>query len=482
MTELMRTERKASRASAASGCASLLPLIAAVLLLCGLRGSASAQRSELERFIHRKVLANGLVVIVVENHGVPLVTVEAIVKNGAFTQSPEYEGLAHMYEHMFFKANDDYPDPDGVMSRASMLGAIFNAETHEEEVNYYLTLPSDSLDGGLRLLSSALQKPRFLATELASEKQVVLGEYDRAESEPFWHLDQAMSKALWGGAFSRKNTIGSRGVIQRVTPDQMRTIQRRYYVPNNTALIIAGDVTPTDAIARAERLFGSWQRGDDPFVTDPIPPVPPLVRDAGVFVEQDVGAATVFIQWQGPSVSADAQSTFVADVFSDYLNLPGSEFQRRLVDSGLWQGRVVVNYYTLDHVGPITVSGQTTPDKLREALPAMIRELKRVAEPGYFTAEKLEEVKAHRATDSAFGRERTSGFSHTLGFWWSVIGLDYYFNYVDEMARQRPTDLVQYARRYILDKPHVIGVLLSPEARRRTAISQDELVRLGTWR
>ncbi len=401
MTELMRTERKRDHTLGASGSIRLLLGIAAILVLGNSsRCRAEAQRTELERFIHRKVLPNGLEVIVVENHGVPLVTVEAVVKNGAFTQTPEYEGLAHLYEHMFFKANDDFPDPDGVMVRASMLGAIFNAETHEEEVNYYLTLPSDSLEGGLELLNSALRKPRFLATELAREKQVVLGEYDRAESEPFWHLDQAMSAALWGSEFSRKNTIGNRGVIARVTPDQMRTIQRRYYVPNNTALIVAGDINPSDALARAERLFASWPRAADPFAADPIPPIPPLVRDAGVVVEKDVGAASVLIQWHGPSVSKDPQSTFAADVFSDYLNLAGSEFQRRLVDSGLWQG-VLVNYYTLDHVGPITVSGQTSPEKLREAIPAMMRELKRVTEPGYFTEEKLEEVKAHRATDSA---------------------------------------------------------------------------------
>jgi predicted Zn-dependent peptidase len=62
-----------------------------------------------------------------------------------------------------------------------------------------------------------------------------------------------------------------------------------------------------------------------------------------------------------------------------------------------------------------------------------------------------------------------------------VVGLDYYFRYVDEMARQTPADLVRYAQRYILARPHVTGVLLSPDNRRRTAISQDELARLAAW-
>jgi zinc protease len=485
------TERKSQRRFAASGgrLRGVLRRVTLLLPLAAIVGSAlsaaavraDAQRTELERFIQRRVLANGLEVIVIENRGVPLVTIEAVVKNGSFTQTSGDEGLAHLYEHMFFKANGDYPRPDGVMNRASGLGAIFNAETHEEKVNYYLTIPSDSLDGGLRLLSSALQRPLFLEPELAAEKVVVLGEYDRNESEPFFHFNQAMGQTLWRHAFPQKNTIGRREVLANVTTEQMRTIQQRYYVPNNTALIIAGDVAPDAAFSRAEQLFGAWPRSADPFVAHPVPPVPPLVRDTALIVEQDVGSVTVMLQWHGPSVGKDPAATFTADVFSDYLNLEGSSFQSRLVDSGLWQG-VLVNYYTLDQVGPITVSGQTTPAKLREALPALMRELQRVATPGYFTADKLAEVTAHRSTDSAFGRERTSGFAHAIGFWWSVAGLEYYLNYVDEMAKQTPAELVRYARTYILGKPHVTGVMLSPDTRRALDLSTGELQRLAAWR
>src|SRR6187551_378008 len=91
----------------------------------------SAQRAELEKIIKRKVLANGLEVIVVENHGVPLATIEVDVKNGSFTQSPEFAGLAHMYEHMFFRANSKFPDPESFVGRAGDLGAVFNGTTAE---------------------------------------------------------------------------------------------------------------------------------------------------------------------------------------------------------------------------------------------------------------------------------------------------------------------------------------------------------------
>ena len=92
---------------------------------------------------------------------------------------------------------------------------------------------------------------------------------------------------------------------------------------------------------------------------------------------------TFQVQWQGPSVGQDPKSTYAADVFSDVLNDPQSQFQQRLVDSGLWQA-VGVNYYTLNHTGPITISGQTSPEQLRDALKALDGEIAKFDPPELF--------------------------------------------------------------------------------------------------
>jgi len=306
----------------------------------------------------------------------------------------------------------------------------------------------------------------------------VLGEYDRAESSPWFRLDERIGRQLWGAFWSHKNTIGDRSVIQNVTPEQMRTIRDLYYVPNNSALIVAGEVRAEEIFRVAEEVFGSWPRGADPFTKAPVPPVPPLTKNLGVIVEEAVNAVTVQIQWHGPSASKDEAATFAADVYSDVLNQPTSRFQRNLVESGLWQG-VVVNYYTLNHVGPITVSGQTSPERLRDALKALDAELAATLEPGYFTAEELEAVKANRAVTTAFGEERASENAHTIGFWWSVIGLDYHLSDINELAKQTHAQLQAYARRYIVGKPRITGVMLPEGAKARLRLTEQELAGLG---
>jgi zinc protease len=435
----------------------------------------AAQRTQLETFIHHKVLANGLEVIVAENHGVPIATVEFDVRNGAFTQRPGTEGLAHMYEHMIFKANEDYPEPDEFIRRASELGATFNGRTQEETVSYFMTLPSDSLAGGLHLMASALRGPKFLSAELEREREVVLGEYDRNESNPFFELQRAVDMRLYSGQFSRKNTIGTREVLQRVTPAHLFEIQRRYYVPNNTVLIVTGDVRPDSVFALAETMLGDWTRGEDPFASDPIPPIPPLTGHSAVFVEQPVGAVTVFVRWQGPSVRADPGATYAADVFSDALNQPGSRLHRKLVDTGLFE-TIGVNYYTLNNVGPITISGQTTPERLKTAMAALQEEITHLADAGYITAEELAATKAERAVSTAFGFDRPSEHAHTIGFWWSVSGLEYYMGYVDNMAAQTLDDVRGYARKYIVGKPMVVGILLPPGVRSMHRVTEADVL------
>src|SRR5256885_8160993 len=109
--------------------------------------------------IRDTTLANGLRVIVIENHAVPLVTVELDVKNGAYTQPPEYEGLAHLYEHMFFKANRTIPSQERYLERLRQLGASFNGTTSEERVNYFATAGADSMLPTMQFMRDAVRYP-----------------------------------------------------------------------------------------------------------------------------------------------------------------------------------------------------------------------------------------------------------------------------------------------------------------------------------
>jgi zinc protease len=420
-------------------------------------------------------LSNGLHVIVVENHAVPLVTVELDVKNGAYTQTPEFEGLAHLYEHMFFKANKTIPSQEKYLQRLRQLGAQWNGTTSDERVNYFITLGVDSLRPGMQFMEDAIRYPLFLQEELVRERPVVTGEFDRNEANPYFQLNRAMDTLLWTPAYySHKNTIGDRQVILSTTPEKMREIQHRYYVPNNSALILAGDVTPANGFRLATEVFGDWPRGEDPFAT-PIPDPPPLAKTRAVTVEQPVEAATLVLKFDGPSVTRDPASTYAADVLSAILNKRTSALSKRLVDSGLAYF-ASLSYYTLAHTGPISLFLQVDPAKAVDAKRALLEEITKMGDSTYVTPQELADAQTELGIQALYEREQTSEWAHTIGFWWSVASLDYYRNYVPNMQRISRGDLAQYARTYLVGKPYVVGLMMNPDAFKKTRIGADALL------
>ena len=428
--------------------------------------------------VESKKLANGLEVLVIENHAVPLVTIEFNVKNGAFTEGPEFSGLSHLYEHMFFKANRTIPSQELYLHRVNQLGASWNGTTSEERVNYFLTLGVDSLVPGMQFMEDAIRYPLFNQDELVRERPVVLGEFDRNEANPFFHLTREADTILWSpGFYTRKTAIGLRDVITSATQAKMNSIKNRFYVPNNTALILSGDITPARGFQLAEQIFGDWPRGANPFVT-PAPNPPALTKSSAVIVEQPVNGAALYMAWRGPSVTADPAATWAADALSTILSNPASTFQKRLVDSGLTFG-VGLSYYTQAHIGPITVFAQTTPDKALAAEKAIMAEIVKLGDVNYITPQELKAAQTQLGIQALYQREQASEYAHTVGFWWAVTGLDYYRNYVPNMQKLTRADIANYVKKYLIGKPHVIGLLVSPQDRAKLGLTTAQLMENG---
>src|SRR5258705_410439 len=213
-----------------------------------------------------KTLSNGLEIVVLEDHSVPLVTVELAVRNGSFTEPPELNGLSHLYEHMFFKANRATSNKEDYLQTIDQLGIMYNGQTQQEIVNYYFTTTTPNLPVAMHFMRDAVRYPLFDERQFEQEREVVIGELDRHESNPFGFLDSEMNNRLFYKYPSRKDPGGNKQTVASATTDQMRLIQGRYYVPNNSAIIVTGDISAPAAFSMVEELFGDWpRRAIDPF-------------------------------------------------------------------------------------------------------------------------------------------------------------------------------------------------------------------------
>lgn len=456
-----------------------------------------------------KTLANGLEVIVLQDSSVPIITVEMAVRNGSFTEPPELNGLSHLYEHMFFKANQarfvyqceaainsgrisDYGrqicaekmklkaqvGDVGYVKELGAVGLTSNGTTHEEYVNYYFNTTSGYLPITMRLMRDAMLYPSFEEDEFKEEKVVVLGELDRQLSEPGYYLDRTLMDKLFYKYPSRKSPGGTRETVAAATVEQMRLIESRYYVPNNAALIVTGDAAPEKVFKLAEELFGGWKRGDDPFQKFPIVDHPPLEKSEGIIVNKNADElknALIQIGWHGPSIGKDDASTYAADVFSYIVEQPGSRLQRAMIDSGLAVG-TSVHYYTQRNVGPIRITLVTSPDKSKAALAALYKEIAKFNDPNYFTDEELANAKNLLEAENLFRREKLSDYTHELGFWWSSTGIDYYRDYHKKLRAVSREDIKRYVSTYITGKPHIGVALLSSADQQKVNLTEADLI------
>ena len=456
---------------------SIVVSVAAFLLVLVLSNGAASVSAKPQWQLLK--LKNGMDVIVIENRSVPLVTVEVAVKNGAYTEPPEYNGLSHLYEHMFFKSNEK-SKAEGYHDRASDLGMLSNAQTQYEVVNYYTTSINSGLREALVLMSDALRYPLFDKQELDQEIQVVIDELNQHRSNPYHYLFEATDARLWYKYPSRKRPGGDPETVAKATPEMMRVIQKKFYIPNNSALVVAGDVSAQEVFKLATEIFGDWSRGEDPFVKDPIPRHPALAKDDAVIVNQAVNAATIQISWHGPSTDLDAPATYAADVFSFILRQPDSKFSRALVDSGLTTG-AGLGYLTQKNVGPIQFTAQAAPEKLKESLKAINEELARFDAADYYSDEELVNAKTLLDVDEIYDREKPSQYAHTLSFWWASSGLDYFAGYGENLNKMTREDITRYVRKYIKNKPRIVAVMISDADQKRIGLTEkDLLARLDT--
>jgi zinc protease len=433
-------------------------------LLGFMAAMASTAQPRLPENYYWKKLPNGLEIVVIENAKVPLATIEIAVKNGAYTEGPEFSGLSHLFEHMFFKANKDYPDQESFIKRTQELGAIWNGTTGEERVNYYFTFDRDSLYAGLKFMNAAIRYPIYRKEDMVKENPVVDGEFQRAESDPGFQLWYESQKKLWGDLMTRKNPIGDHDIINTATPEKMMVIKDKYYHPNNSLLVICGDVKHEQAFAQAEEIFGSWPHsGFDPHQRYPIPEFKPLT-ETSYFIKESSIAQTPYMMysWHGPDYRNDSASTIAADVFSTILGLNSSKWHQALVDKGL-ATYAQFGYPTARYVGGISAFIVPNPTKLKECHEEIMKQIGMWTEPDYYTDEQLEDAKAQLRRSKIRNSEKPSTLPMQLTYQWCSTSLDYFTDLTDNYLKVTREDIRKYITTYIAGKHHVAGMVISPE-------------------
>jgi len=296
-----------------------LALAAATALAACSSPEPAAPASDVPTIAFEKyTLPNGLDVIMVEDHRLPMVAVNLWYHVGPANEAAGRTGFAHLFEHMMFQGSKHVP-PDQYFKLLEGAGASdINGTTDFDRTNYFETLPSNELELALWLESDRMgYLPDVLdQVSLANQQDVVRNERRQAiENRPYGLVEEAMFHTLFPkGHPYYADVIGSHADIQAAKLSDVRDFFKQYYTPNNASLAIVGDIDKPAAKALVEKYFGTLKRGPDVPKLDVT--TPPITSERRVVVHDRVELPRIYMAWLSPAIfePGDADADLAAQI------------------------------------------------------------------------------------------------------------------------------------------------------------------------
>lgn len=200
-------------------------------------------------------LENGLEVILLPNPSQPMVGVYTQVKVGSAWEDFATSGMSHMLEHLLFNGSEKYTQ-DELYAAADRVGAYNNAHTTDFYTDYMMVLPAEHLETGLDLQSQMLLHSLLPPEKFPKEQGIVLGELAMMRDRGDQYAEQALRDAMYGGTSLALPTLGTSSTIESMDRDRVYDFYKKWYVPNNMILTMAGRFDRDQAVAWLEQYYG----------------------------------------------------------------------------------------------------------------------------------------------------------------------------------------------------------------------------------
>ena len=410
--------------------------------------------------VHEETLTNGLRVIVVPLESDGLVAYRTVVRTGARDEVEKGRtGFAHFFEHMMFRGTKKYPQ-DRYQGLITSMGADTNAYTSSDVTVYQLNIVADDLDKIMELESDRFGNLSYSKEVFQTEAGAVYGEYRKNKMSP-WFL-------LWEGVHARafdKHTYGHTAMgyeadIKNMPGmyDYSRRFFSQFYRPENTAVVVAGDVEPERVFALAARHYSGWKRG---YKAPRVPREPEQKEERRVRIGYPGKTLPmVWVGYKGAAFDADDRVYAASHVLGELAFGETSDIYRELVIEGQVVQELGVSPADSRDPGLWSVFAVV---KKEEDVPKVIEKISEVARRYRETVpdeDRVAAVRSHVRYDFILGLASPVDVAGTLaqlvGQWGSVDAVATHLSTIAEVTAE---DVREAARRTLVDSRRTIAIL-----------------------
>ncbi|HTE21004.1 MAG TPA: pitrilysin family protein, partial [Armatimonadota bacterium] len=375
---------------------------------------------------------------------------------GSRDELPGATGIAHFLEHLMFKGTRTLPK--GAIDRLTYQnGGSNNAFTFNDYTAYEFNFPKQSWTTALRIEADRMRNSTFDKAEFEAERQVVMEERRAAQDDPEQRFSEQLNTLAFLAHPYRNPVIGWMEDLRRLTRDEVYAIYRRYYVPSNATLVIAGDVSPEEALTAARKAFAAVPAVPAPprrEVTEPAP----IAAGRQLRVSLPTGVARLGVVFPLPSRrSADIYPLHVLESILAEGKL--GRLYRRLVDRDSTAAAVDSDLGVYRDAGELSFSANAkegvTPERLEAAF---WDEVGRVSEEPV-TATDLERARNQFYSEWVHSLETSNDLATVLGEADALGGHEYLDTLLTRIQAVTAADVQRVARKYLRRDRAVVGYL-----------------------
>jgi zinc protease len=416
---------------------------ASVILLLGLVLPAMAEAAPLGR---RVEMENGLILLVAERPKLPMVTVQILVKAGSYRESKDRAGLANLTATLL---------PLGTVSRTALeisgaiefVGGILRTTASRNRTTLYLTVLKKDIDVGLELLTDILLHPAFRGAELARKVRELKGHIRQKQEEPGTVAHEAFAAALFGDRPYGRPVEGTEESLDRITQKDLVDFHRRYYVPNNSIVAVAGDVTLDEFRGYMDKYLRGWTPAAVPVVNAETP-IPPARRQV---IKINRGVTQANIVWGHLGIDRKNPDYYALSVMNFILGGGGltSRLMRAIREERGWAYDVHSYFNAHLFPGPFVVGLQTQNETAGPAMDEVWRQIRSIREGGV-TPEELDEAKGYLTGSFPLRIDTNQDLASFLaGIEFYGLGMDYSERYPKIIRALTREDVLRVARKYL---------------------------------
>jgi zinc protease len=389
-------------------------------------------------------LENGLRVVMKEQHEKALVAVNAYVMGGSRTETPEISGLSHYYEHLIFRGGTARQAELETRKVFGGLGTFFGF-TSDDVTCYYIVTTPENLDEALWRHADAVMEVDVTQAKVDRERQVVMEEYNMGRARPAYRAYYLLMETAYRVHPYRVTPIGSKEVILNADLDRFRTFYEERYVPNQIVLACVGDFDTEEMLAKIESLWGGYGRGRASFETGLVEPEQEAFREASIAMK----TATTYMLWGFHIPEAAHPDIPAIDVLNALLaDGDGSRLYRALKIEKNRVRRVTGQVEARRDPGLLVIDLQMDPDREKEAVETVFREIKKIAGMPV-PPDELEAAKRKVENGYAFDNQSYIDQARTLAFYAANADIVLEASYLDRVRATTAEDILRVARTYL---------------------------------